>query len=402
MFRFLRKSNKTIHNTEKVNDLSRNEGEKISCADEEMTQIPLVEITPRDMMQSLRGSKKRFSERIEYNLSSLSQRLPTPELVCERFSVGSVSKRKTVIVYLENVANPGIVKEIKDRIKSIETRTVLDTSYIERNIENSNFSPFPQLETTQRLDIAESALMQGRILIMLDGSPDVLLAPTTFFDLMDTPDDAYIRWPVAASFFRIARYIMLIIAASLPGFYIALTSFNPEVITTRLLLLILGAREETPFPVYFEAFLMMGVAESVRMMMIRIPSQIGATIALFSGITLVIAGLFANIIGSPVLMVVTLTIISSFGIPNFDLRTSIRIIQFSTMIMSSFFGLFGYAVSFFYITIHLATLKSFGIPFMTPLAPIEGSGFGHIVFRSNTVDMPQDETYKPLRPKNQS
>lgn len=230
------------------------------------------------------------------------------------------------------------------------------------------------------------------------GSPYVLLAPCTFFDLLDTPDDAYTRWFFTAGFFRMARYIMLLIAVCLPGFYIALLSFNPELVPTRLLLVILHSREGTPFPIYFEAFLMMGVAEAIRIMMMRIPSQLGSTVALFAGITLVIAGLFSHIIGAVVVMVATLTVIASFGLPDYDLRSSIRIIQFLTMVISSFLGLFGFAAAFFMILIHLVTLKSFGIPFMAPFAPLEGSGWGHTIFRKNTKQMPIDETYKPQRP----
>lgn len=363
---------------------------------EDSPHISLVELIPRAEQQLLRGNKKRFSEHFSYNLSLLTERLPDAGLVCELFKAGTLSKRKIALVYLKNRANPGIVSEIKDRIKAIKAETILDSSYVERNLENSNASPFPQIETTQRPDIAESALVQGRTAIIVEGSPDVMLAPATFFDLMDTPDDAYRRWYIAANFFRLARYIMFLFAASLPGFYIAMTSYNPEMIPTTLLFTILASREGTPFPVYFETFLMMGVVEAVRMMMIRIPSQVGATIALLTGVTLVGAGLAANVIAAPVVMIVTLTVISSFAIPNYDLRSSVRIIQFFTMIMSSFLGIFGFAASFFYIAIHLVTLKSFGIPYMSPLAPLEASGWGHTILRDNTVTMAQDETYKPI------
>lgn len=368
-----------------------------SCADNEITQLPLVEVAPCDMQQSLRGSKKRFSERIDYNLSILAKRLPSKNLLCEQFLVGNISQTKVVLVYLNHRANPGIIDEVRNRIKAIKTETVLDSMYIERNIEDSHLSPFPQIEATQEPGVTESALLQGRAAIIVDNSPDILLAPTTIFDMLDTRDDAYMRWSIAASFFRIARYIMFFISTSLPALFIALTSYNPEMIPTRFLLLILGSREETPLPIYMEAFFMMGVIEAIRMMMIRIPTQVGATIALLSGITLVMAGLSANYISSSVVIMATLSMIASFGVPNFDLRISIRLIQFFTMLISTVFGIFGFAVAFFIITIHLATLKSFGIPYTAPLAPLEPSGWGHTVLRENTEEMPQDKTYKPLR-----
>lgn len=308
-------------------------------------KMPTVTIVTRDIRQVLRGSKLRFTEDIAYNVSQLQKFVPSPELVTETIYLGSFGPKEVVLIYIRNIAKSDIVNDVRQRLERTQARTLYESSYIQRNIEDSCLSPFPQIEATERPDVAMSALWQGRVAIILDGSPQVLLAPCTFFDLMDTPDDAYTRWYFAASFFRIARYIMLLLAVCLPGFYIALLSFNPEMIPTRLLLLILNSREGTPFPVYFEIFLMMGIAEAVRMMLIRIPTQVGAAVALFAGITLVIAGLFSHIIGSVVVLIVTLTIISSFGIPDNDLRTSIRIVQFFTMAVSSCFGLFGFALS---------------------------------------------------------
>jgi len=358
-------------------------------------KTPIVSTSPYDQEQIVRGPKERFSGNLDYNLTLLIERTGEKNLILEEYQMGTRAKKRVMIAYLENVANPGIVSEIKTRLSKNRTKPVLDSSYIERNIEDSNLSPFPQVETTPNPTVAESALLQGRVAIFVDQSPDVLLAPTTFFDLMDTTEDAFRRWHVASSFFKLARYILLIIAASLPGFYIGLTSYNPELIPTRLAFIIAGSREGTPFPVYFEAFFMMGVVEAVRMVIIRLPTALGSTIALFAGLLLAGAGISINIIGVPITMVVTLTIIASFGIPNNDLRGAIRIIQFGTMIMSAILGVLGFAISFFYLTAHLVNLKSFGIPYMTPLAPMEGSGWEHTVMRGNTKEMPRDESYKP-------
>jgi hypothetical protein len=356
----------------------------------------VIDVAPRETQQIIRGYKKRFHECLNYNVSLIQERLPDDDLILEEFIIGKRGRKKVVIAYLKDVANPVVLTEVRRKIREIKAETLLDSSYLERNIENSNLSPFPQVEITLRPDITEAALLKGRIAILVEGSPETLLAPTTFFDLMDTPEDAYTRWFFASNFFRIARYIMFFMAASLPAFYIALTSHNPEMLPTRLALSIAASAEGTPFPVYFDAFVMMGVVEAVRLILIRVPNQIGSAITIFSGIVLVGAGLSANIFSEIIVMIVTLTAIVSFSIPNFDLRSTVRIIQFFTMIMTAMFGVFGYAVAFFYIAIHLVTLKSFGIPFMAPLAPAEASGWGHSILRDNTVIMAQDETYKPL------
>jgi len=358
-------------------------------------KIPLHQTTPRATQQVATGPRRLTGEDLEYNLYLIKKILPDPNLKFANFIIGTRSRTKVVIAYLKDVANSGIVSEIKARLENIKAEIILDTSYIERNIQNSTLSPFPQLEKTKKADVVVSALAQSRIAIIVDGSPDILLAPTTFFDILDTPDDAYRRWFIASSFFRIARLILFLFAAFLPGFYIALTSFNPELIPTQLTFIITSAREGSPFPVYAEAFTMMGVAEAVRMAMLRTPTTTGQTIAIFSGLTLVGAGIISSIVSAPVVMIVTLTIIASFALPGFDLRSSIRMIQFFTMIMATLFGLFGLAIAFFYLTIHLATLKSFGIPYMAPVGPLELSGWGHTIFREPTPKMAIDETYKP-------
>ncbi len=355
----------------------------------------IVNPAARDNRHLLRGPKLRFVEDAPFNLELIKYLVPTGHLVAETYRVGSSAAKQVVLVYLDHVANLEIVKEVRQRVRAIRTPSLFDASYIQRNIEDCGWSPFPQVEVTNRLDNVQSALWQGRVAILLDGSPDVLVAPCTFFELMDTPDDAYSRWPFATSFFKIARYIMLLFALCLPGFYIALFSYNPQLVPTRLLLLSINAREWTPFPIYFEAFMMMGITEAIRMMMIRMPTQLGSTIALFSGIALIMAGLHSHLVGALVVIVTTLTVISSFAIPDYDLRSAIRIFQFFTMIMSSFFGLFGFASAFFIICIHLVNLKSFAIPYLAPLAPLEPSGWGHTILRQNTKEMPMDETFKP-------
>ena len=351
--------------------------------------------TPRVKDQIWKGPRSLYSEAINYNLSLLTHRLPDSNLALTHFVIGTLSKTKVTIAYLKNKANPQLVSELVARLEEIKAEIIPDSSYIERSIEDSPLSPFPQTEQTTRPDTTAMALVQGRIGIFVDGTPKVLLAPTTFFDLLDTPDDAYRRWFIASSFFRVARYIVLLFTLFLPGFYIALTSFNPELIPTVLTFLIAAAREGNPLPIYLEAFIMMGVVEAVRMVNLRMPSTIGQSVSIFSGIALVIAGLFANFISAPIVIVVTLTVIASFALPNFDLRSSLRLLQFFIMIMATLLGLFGLAMGFFFICIHLASLKSLGISYMAPLAPLEASGLGHTIFRANTLDMAIDKTYKP-------
>ncbi|MFZ7103723.1 MAG: spore germination protein [Peptococcaceae bacterium] len=377
----------------KAEEISPREKPDISSVE----QTSVAGRAPRAVRQLYKGAKQLYSENLEYNLRLLRHRLPDPNLVTEEFIIGSRSQTKVAMAYLQDVANTGIAAEIKDRLSRIKAEIIPDSSYIERNIQDSTWSPFPQVEIITNVNVTLTALTQGRIAIFTDNCPDILIAPTTFFDILDTPEDAYRRWFVASTFFRIARFLCFIIATLLPSFYIALTAFNPELIPSALTFTITAAREGTPFPIYLEAFILMGVAEVVRMVMLRMPNTTGQSISIFAGITLVLTGLITNIISGPIIIIVGLAIISSFTIPGFDLRSTIRILQFFTMLMATLFGLFGVAVSLFYIFVHLSTLKSFGIPYMAPLSPTELSGWGHTIFRKSSVEMPQDETYKPQK-----
>lgn len=363
--------------------------------EKQLTSENIIETSPRSKQQLTRGPKKLYSENLDYNIQLLLRRLPDPQLVIEHHTVGHRPPRKLAFTYLKDLANPGIVNEVRDRIKNVKTRSVLYSSHLERAIEDSHISPFPQIEKTSKPDITESALLQGRVAIFLDDSSDILLAPATFFDIFDTPDDVLKRWSIGASFYRIVRFIMFLFAAFLPAFYVALTSVNPELIPTVLAFQVAAFRAGLPFPVYLEAFIMMGVAESVRLVMLRLPPMTSQIIPLFTGLTLVGAALYAQITSPVVVIVATLAVLSSYAIPDADLRLAIRLIQFATLIMASFLGIFGLAISFIYIFIHLAVLKSFGVPYMTPLAPIVGSGLGHTVLRENTESMQRDKTYKP-------
>lgn len=374
---------------------TNNESNQTTIKEIKHQQVPFVEVWPKDSQQLFRGYRKQFTDNLDYNLSMMAKRLPDDKLVLNEFIKGTLIKRRIVMLYLKGRANPGIVAEINERLAAIQTESILDTSYIERNIENSKLSPFPQLETTLQVDIAESALLQGRVVILIDNCSSSLLAPTTFFDLMDTPEDTYGRWFIASNYLRIARYILFLLAISLPALYISLTSFNTEMLPTQLAFLIAAYSERTPYPVYFETFTALGIIEVIRILLIRMSSQIGAIIALFAGGIIIGALAASNLISAPVIIIFTFSFICSYGIPNSDLRLTVPIIQFVTMIMSSILGLFGFAVSFFLIAIHIVTLKSFGIPYLSPLAPIETSGFSHTIMRKNTEILPQDETYKP-------
>lgn len=316
MFKFLKyKDNITEKKEVKLHEKSQNENKK--------EQVKTVAVLPRNNQQIPRGPRSQFSEEIKGNLALVYKRINDDQLITEELIIGTRSKRKIVIAYIKDIVNPGILEEVKQRLLNIKAEFIVDSSYIERQIQDSSWSPFPQIEVTLKPDVVESALIQGRVAILVDNSPDVLLAPTTIFDLLDTPDDAYRRWFVASSYFRVIRFLLFLSTVFLTPFYIALTSFNPEMLPTALTLSIAGVREGTPFPVYLEAFLILGVAEGIRMIRLRMPTDMGSNLSMVAALIFIIAGLQGNIFSGPIVMVVTVSLIASFTIPNLFTKDSI-------------------------------------------------------------------------------
>jgi hypothetical protein len=196
LFKFLNRKpiDKKIQGKNPVNNfdntgavLPESEKSEEPVAKEDFLEVPIVEIAPQNTQQITRGVKDRFFSSLKYNMQKIRERITGPHLVFDQLKAGTAYEKKVVISYLKNRANPDLVNEIKDRINKLKITAALDCSYIERGIEDSTYSPFPQIEVTTRPDVVESALLQGRVAIILEGSTNVLIAPTTFFDLMDTP-----------------------------------------------------------------------------------------------------------------------------------------------------------------------------------------------------------------------
>lgn len=315
----------------------------------------------------IRGARDGFNETMKVNITLIRRRIRDPKLKVKYMQVGSRSKTDIAILYIEDVVNKTVLETVEKRIKNINIDAVLESSYIEEMIEDDSYSPFPQIENTERPDAAASALLEGRVVITVDNTPSVLIAPAIFVSFMQSSEDYYERW-MPSCVTRMIRYLALPIVMLLPALYVAVTQYHPNLLPTQLALYVAASRANVPFPPYFEAFLMELVMELVREASLRITSPVGSTIGLVGGLVIGQSSVEAGLITPLAVIIVALTAISSFAIPSYNFSTSLRMIRFGFIIVASMFGLFGISIGMCLLIIHLCTLKSCGVPYMTPFS----------------------------------
>ncbi|WCN39520.1 spore germination protein [Aneurinibacillus uraniidurans] len=316
---------------------------------------------------SIKSSHQGFTETASQNISMIRRYIPTRELKVIKCTVGERGKSTVSLLYLQDVVNQDFLQEMQKRIAQIKVDTILNTGELEGFIEDHAYTPFPQFFVTERPDTAASHILQGRIATIVDRSPGVLIGPMSFSAFFQTVDDYNIRW-IVASFIRLLRFIGAFIAIFAPAFYIAMVSFHYEIIPLKLLLSIAESRERVPFPPLIEALLMELTLEMLREAGIRLPAPIGQTIGVVGGIVIGQAAVQAGLVSNIMVIVVAVTAIASFIIPNLDMSAGIRILRFPMMVLASIFGMIGIISGMMLLIGHLLSLKSLGSPYMNFLS----------------------------------
>lgn len=329
----------------------------------------------------VRGPREGFTETLKTNVSLIRRRLKDPRLRVDPLQVGERTKTAVALVYVEDIAPKEIVREIADRIKAIKTDAVLETGYIEEFIEDSPWSPFPQMARTERPDSVTASLLEGRVAILVDGSPFALIAPVVFFQLLMAAEDYYERW-VIGSFVRMLRITMFFLSLFLPSLYVAVTTFHQELLPTSLVLSIAAQREGVPFPAFVEALGMEIAFEMLREAGLRLPRTVGQAVSIVGALVIGEAAVSAGLVAPAMVIVVAATGIASFSAPAYNLAISARLLRFPVLICTATLGLFGVGIAAALILAHLASLRSFGIPYMSPLAPFHGSDLKDIFVRA--------------------
>jgi len=333
---------------------------------------PQRAIEDPQLESSLKGAHQGFVETGKQNIALIRRYIANKELRILEHTVGQRGQSKVWIMYLNDVAHPEILQELTTRIDKIDVDAVINTGELAEYIEDNPYSPFPQTITTERPDSAVSQLLQGRFIVIVDRSPGVIIAPTTFTSFFQSVDDYSMRWQIA-SFIRLLRFIAFMIAMLLPAFYIAVISFNYEIIPLQLLLSIAESRSRVPFPPLLEAVLMEITLEMMREAGIRLPAPVGQTIGIVGGIVIGQAAVQAGVVSNIMVIVVASTAIASFILPSYDMGTTVRLLRFPMMLMASMFGIIGIIIGFVTLVAHLTALESLGTPYGSPLAPFRWS-----------------------------
>lgn len=311
------------------------------------------------------GPKDAFTESVSTNIVLIRRRIRDTRLKVKRSRIGVRSKTDVAILYLEDVARKDILEDLQSRLQKIDIDGILDSGMVQQLIEKDWLSPFPQMQLTERPDKTAAALYDGRIILVVDNTPFVLLTPATLNLFFHSAEDYYDRWEIM-SFMRVIRYIAALVAISLPGLYIALTVYHPSMIPTALALKIAGARLDIPFPGVMEILIMEIAFELLREAGIRLPAPVSSTIGIVGGIIIGQAAVEAGIVGPIVVIVGALTGICTFVIPNSALVSGLRICKYLVIFLSAILGLYGFWLALLILLIHLSGLKSFGIPYLYP------------------------------------
>jgi hypothetical protein len=329
----------------------------------------------------VRGPREGFTESLGVNISLLRRKIRSPQLKMQSILVGRYTQTKIVIAYIEGIADKTLIEETLNRLQRIEIDGVLESAYIEEMIEDSPLSLFPLILNTERPDVAAASLLEGRIAIMVDGTPFVLIAPTTFYSLIQSAEDYYQRFLFSTAI-RWLRYGALVISLLLPSLYVAVLTFHQEMVPPSLFFNIAKSREEIPFPGLIEALIMEITFEALREAGVRLPKQIGAAVSVVGALVIGQAAVSAGIVSAPMVMVVAITGISSFMIPRYSAGIAIRMVRFPIMLVAGVLGLLGIMLAVIVIIVHLCTLRSFGVPYLSPMAPMKGRDMKDVLMRA--------------------
>ncbi len=335
---------------------------------------PNMGVTKPESEKVIRGSQEGFADSVKVNTALIRKRIRSTKVRVEEVKAGLYSHTNIDLVYMEGLVYPGLLEEIKKRLDDYTIDGLMDSGMIEQLTEETWYSPFPQFQSTQRPDRAAMAVLEGRVVLLCDNSPSALILPTDYNSLLKTSDDYFNRFEIA-SLERVIRYLASFFAVAFPAFYLAVTTFHTQILPTSLLLSFASARQGVPFPAVVEVLLMEFSFELLREAGVRLPGAMGNTIGIVGGLIIGQAAVEANLVSPIVVIVVAFTALSSFAVPNEELATAFRILKFYMIALSAWLGLFGFLVSALSILIHLAGLRSFGIPYLMPFVGAELSHY---------------------------
>ncbi|AEV19189.1 Spore germination protein KA [Geobacillus thermoleovorans CCB_US3_UF5] len=332
---------------------------------------------------AVRGPREGFTESLRANTAMIRRRIKNPNLWLETMQIGTVTQTDVAIMYIKGIANDEVIEEVRARLRRIDTDSVLESGYIEQLIEDQTFTTFPTIYHTERPDVVAANLLEGRIAIFIDGTPFILIVPALFIQFFQAVEDYYARFDIATAL-RFLRVLIFFLSLVAPAIYIAATTFHQEMIPTQLVIAIAAQREAVPFPGFVEALMMEVTFEILREAGIRLPRAVGQAVSIVGALVIGQAAVEAGFVSSAMVIVVSITAIASFATPSFAIAISARLIRFGLMFLAAMFGFYGIMMGLLVMILHLCSLRSFGVPYMSPLAPFTPSNMGDTLFRIPT------------------
>jgi hypothetical protein len=356
-------------------------------------------IQPPGTEQVIQGPREGFVESVGTNVSLIRKRLRSANLVFKQVELGVRTSTTVVYCYDSGIVNEELVKEVERRLNLVNSDALYGSGYLEQYIEDNHYSPFPQVQNTERPDKAVAALLEGRVVILVDGSPFALIVPAVFSQFYQAVEDYDTRFQMA-SMTRGIRLVALLFSLVFPSLYVSLISYNPEMIPTKFAVAVAGGRAGIPFPSIAEIFGLELVMEILREATVRLPEQIGGALSIVGVLVIGEAAVQAGFVSPIAVVIVAMTTIGSFATPAYNAAIALRMLRFPLMILAGIFGLYGVMVGIILICNHLNSLKSFGVPYLSPVVPADASGLKDTVIRAPVWDMKKRP--KQLLPDNQT
>ncbi|MGE5677651.1 MAG: spore germination protein [Pseudomonadota bacterium] len=349
----------------------------------------------------IKGAKDSFIENLRSNTALCRQKVKSPYLAIEEIIVGKQTKTKVALLYLKNIVADKLINEVRQRIKGIETDKILTPGVVEEFIIDEKFSTFPQMLYTERPDRFCSSLVDGRVGIIIEGAPIAYVVPGTLLQFMQTPDD-YSNQFIVGSVLRLLRFIALFITLVLPGFYICITTFHTEMLPAELAFSIVASKEGVPFPMFVEVIILLIAFELLVEAGLRLPKTIGQTVSIVGALVVGQAAVEAKILSPATVIIVALTAIASFTLPNQDFSNAIRLWRFFLVITSSIIGMFGLTWGLIMILFHWCRMESYGVPYLDPFVANEDEQLQDTLFRLPISTMKKRPSGLNAKNKNRS
>ncbi|NQX62740.1 spore germination protein [Paenibacillus qinlingensis] len=331
---------------------------------------------------SVVGPKVGFVEDIDTNLCLIRAQINIPNLIVKEISIGSVSKTKVAIVYINGVTNEQNVQTIEQRLLAIDCDVVFDSSELDQIISDNSLSPFPLFVSTERRDRVVYALISGQVAVISDGSPYFITGPSSLFDFFISPEDYYMPW-ILGSFFRIIRILGVIFSLFATSMYVAVMTYHYEVIPHNLLGPLVFSRLNVPFPPVLEVLFLEMTIEFLREAGARLPSKIGQTLGIVGGIVVGQAAVEAALTSNILIIIVSLSALASFATPIYKMSNTIRFLRFPIILLSAVWGALGIFIAICFLIVHITRLQSLGYPYTVPLYPLRIKDFRDSFIRSS-------------------